>query len=63
MQYVSEKVEVQLLYLTRVGDKEPQAVYTALTRSFQHKRTFLHHIAGPYARGGLIEPPIFVVSN
>ena len=35
MQYVSEKVEVQLLYLTRVGDKEPQAVYTALTRSFQ----------------------------
>ena len=44
MQYVSEKVKVwvsHLLSLTRVADKEPQAVYTALTKSFQHESTFI----------------------
>ena len=47
MQYVSEKVKVWVshsLSLTKVADKEPQATYATLTKSFQHEWTFLQHV-------------------
>ena len=47
MQYVSEKVNVwvsHLLSLTKIADEEPQAAYTALTKSFQHEWTFLQRV-------------------
>ena len=47
MQYVSEKVVVwvsHLVSLTNFADRQPDAAYTALTKSFQHECTFLQHV-------------------
>ena len=45
--YVSDKVRLwvtNLLSLTKVAVKEPQATYAALTKSFQNEWTFLQRV-------------------
>ena len=46
--YVSDKVQpwiTNLLSLTKVAVKEPQAAYAALTKSFQNEWTSLQQVA------------------
>ena len=43
VQYVVDKVQIwvtHLLSLTKVAEREPQAAYAALTKSFQNEWTF-----------------------